>query len=118
MEGDPRSIFYVGRTKNYDKRMRSHEKTKGNFVSYIVLECKDVVASRAVEQAVLSACIVCKIFTMDKGVLLNGTIVPTGSNRIRGIAEGLVSGFKNDLTDLLSLMTCTTESDLLNLMRS
>ncbi len=107
---DPRRIFYVGRTKNFGKRMNAHYKNKKPCVGYIVVVCKTYAASRAIEQAVLSACIVSKVFAIDKGC------IPNGSNRMRGIAKESVKNFKNNLSDLTSLMSCTSDSDVLNLM--
>lgn len=92
--------------------MKAHKKNKGKFVGYIVVACKTYAASRAIEQAVLSACVASKVFAIDRGK------IPNGSNRIRGIAKDSVKNFKNNLSDLTSLMTCTTESDILELMRS
>ena len=92
--------------------MSAHRITKGKFHDYIVVVCKTYAASRAIEQAVLSACIVSKIFAIDKGS------IPNGSNRMRGIAKDSVGKFKNNLSDLTSLMTCTSDSDILNLMGS
>ncbi|MBR4017514.1 MAG: GIY-YIG nuclease family protein, partial [Oscillospiraceae bacterium] len=109
-KNDPSRIFYVGRTKNFPKRMRSHSKYKSPCQGYIVVVCKTYAASRAIEQAVLSACIVSNVFAIDKGS------IPNGSNRMRGIAKDSVNNFKNNLSDLTSLMTCTSDSDLLNLM--
>ena len=109
---DPSKIFYVGRTKNFTKRMAAHRKNKGNFTGYIVVVCKTYAASRAIEQAVLSACIASKVFAIDRGS------IPNGSNKRREIAKDSVKNFKNNLSDLKSLMSCTSESDLLNLMSS
>ena len=106
----PDTIFYVGRTKNFSKRMATHRRTKGLCYGYVVVVCRDFLTSRAVEQAVLSACIICQVFAIDKGSISNG------SNRMRGIAKDSVKNFKNNLSDLSSLMTCTAESDLLSLM--
>ena len=85
---DPSRIFYVGRTKNFSKRMASHYKTKKPCVGYIVVVCKTYAASRAIEQAVLSACIVSKVFAIDKGK------IPNGSNKMRGIAKDSVKNIK------------------------
>ena len=109
---DPSRIFYVGRTKNFARRMAAHRKNKGKFTGYIVVVCKTYAASRAIEQAVLSACIVSKVFAIDRGS------IPNGSNRMRGIAKDSVKNFKNNLSDLTSLMTCTSDSDILSLMGS
>lgn len=106
----PNRIFYVGRTKNFAKRMKSHQRNKKPCYGYIVVVCKNYAASRAIEQAVLSACIVSKVFAIDKGR------IPNGSNRMRGIAKDSVKNFKNNLSDLTSLMSCTSDSDILNLM--
>ena len=83
---------------------------KGEFVSYIVKHCPSKVVARQVEQAVLSACIVGKIFKMDT------ERIGTGSNKIRGIAKNKLNDLKGNLSDLLSLMSCTAESDMLDLM--
>ena len=110
--GNPNRIFYVGRTKNFTKRMKVHYKNKKPCVGHIVVVCKTYASSRAIEQAVLSACIVSKVFAIDKGK------IPSGSNRMRGIAKESVKNFKNNLSDLTALMSCTSESDLLTLMGS
>ena len=111
-EGDPGTIFYVGRTKNFKKRIQQHKKTKGKFSEAVVILCKSKTSSRVAEQAVLSACIVSKVFALDKGT------VPNGSNRIRGIAKENVSKFKENLGELRSLFNCTAESDMLCLMEN
>lgn len=71
---DPNTIFYVGRTKNYSRRMSAHRITKGKFHDYIVVVCKTYAASRAIEQAVLSALYSTKIFAIDKGPFQMGQI--------------------------------------------
>ena len=106
----PNRIFYVGRTKNFANRMKSHQRNKKPCYGYVVVVCRTYAASRAIEQAVLSACIVSKVFAIDKGR------IPNGSNRMRGIAKQSVKNFKNNLSDLTSLMSCTSDSDILNLM--
>lgn len=110
IENKPNRIFYVGRTKNFEKRMKSHKQNKKPCYGYVVVVCRTYAASRAIEQAVLSACIVSKVFAIDKGR------IPNGSNRMRGIAKKSIKNFKNNLSDLTSLMSCTPDSDLLNLM--
>ena len=50
------------------------------------------------------------MFAIDKGP------IPNGSNRMRGIAKESVKNFKNNLSDLTSLMSCTSDSDVLDLM--
>ena len=107
---DPSKIFYVGRIKNFNKRMKQHEKTKGKFVGYVVVRCKNEISARATEQAVLSACIATKLFAIDK----HST---TGSNKRREIARDDVRGFKNGkLNDLIGLVKSPVEDEILNMM--
>ncbi len=103
-------IFYVGRTKDCSKRYKAHEKTKGSFFMYPVIPCKTERGSKAAEQALISACIIEKVFEMDT------KRTGTGSNKIRGIAKQYVNAFKNDLGDITALLAGAKESDLLLLM--
>ena len=109
-EDDVYSIFYVGRTKNFEKRMSAHSRTKGKFVSYIVMSCHTLIMSRLVEQAVLTACINSKIFNMGKNRK------DPASNAINGIAKSKIGNFKENMKDLASLLNCTGESDFYNFM--
>ncbi len=109
------TIFYVGRTKNFEKRMRQHKVDKGQFIGVPVAACKDLQQSKLVEQAVLSACILSKFFQMDV------ERIGTGSNKIRGMAKDKLEYWKNnasnnEIEELYSLLTCTAESDLLLMM--
>ena len=109
----PQTIFYVGRTKNYTARMRNHTngpKKKGTFYDYPVVNCTNEASSKIVEQAVLSACIITKVFTM--GV----DRTDPASNIIRGIAKKNIQNIKKNMDDLKSLASCTIDSDLLCLM--
>ena len=107
---DPSRIFYVGRTKNFNKRMKQHEKTKGKFVGYVVVRCKNEISARATEQAVLSACIATKLFAIDK-------YSEKGYNKRREIAKDAVKGFKNGkLNDLIGLVKSPVEDEILNMM--
>lgn len=60
---DISNIFYVGRTKKFEKRIVAHKNKKFKAWSVIFL-CKNYGESRVMEQAVLSACIAEHIFEM------------------------------------------------------
>ena len=112
-DGNTDTIFYVGRTKNYSARMNAHSR-KQPFSSYIVFSCLTYVMSRVIEQAVLSACIASMLITIG--------VKGSRMNQIRGIAKDKLKGFRSTggadspIKRLASLITCTTESDMYNLM--
>ena len=112
-DGTPDSIFYVGRTKNFAARMIAHS-PKRPFKEYIIFECFTFAMSRVVEQAVLSACIASNLIQVG--------VEGSNMNKIRGIAKDKLKGFLSEnngespIKRFASLITCTTESDMLNLM--
>jgi len=102
------NIFYVGRTKNGAARYAYHSAHKPfKFLMQIVHFCNNLTEARVWEQAVLSACLVQKFFEMGMGF----------SNKIRGISVRNLHKFKSEISDIASLLTCTSESNLLNMMR-
>ena len=106
------SIFYVGRTKNILARYNNHKKTKGSFYMYVIYTCSSVLQSRVVEQSVLATCLTGEFTSIVFGV--------TPSNKIRGIASAnilnVILRLGLELPDTLSLLGCTSESDLYFIM--
>ncbi len=106
------SVFYVGRTKNIVARYNAHAKTKGAFYMYVVYTCTSVAQSRVVEQCVLAGCLTGKFTSIIFGA------VP--SNRIKGVstknARNAINKLGAETKDTISLLGCTSESDLLFMM--
>ena len=106
------SVFYVGRTKNVIARYNQHRPTKGIFYMYVVFQCKTNAIARIAEQSVLGACLAGHFTAIVFG--------KKPSNQIRGIAKSKASAaigdLRDDLAETLSLLSCTSESDLLYLL--
>ena len=106
------SIFYVGRTANITARYNRHKATKGEFFMYVVYVCRSLPESRIVEQSVLTGCLV--------GQFTDIVFGKKPSNVIRGIsrkqAANVIEQLGNELDETLSLLSCTSESDLLLMM--
>ena len=113
------SIFYVGRTKNILARYSHHSNPsskyyKGTFYMFVVYVCKNETESRIVEQGLLSACLVGKFTQIVLG--------QAPSNRIRSIARNKIKSVVGQidepkrLADIISLLGCRSENELLNLL--
>ena len=76
---------------------------------YVIYTCDNLIQSRVVEQGVLAACLAGKFTQIIFG--------QSPSNRIRGIATNqigrAISQLGSNLSETLSLLGCTAESDLL-----
>ena len=111
------SVFYVGRTKNIIARHSQHSNKKsryykGDFNMYVVYTCSSISQSKVVEQCVLAGCLTGKFTSIIFGA--------APSNRINGIstknAKKAISKLGKETADTISLLGCTTESDLLFMM--
>ena len=106
------SVFYVGRTKNIIARYNKHKKNKGSFYMYVVYTCSSVTQSKVVEQCVLAGCLTGKFTNIIFGM--------APSNKIKGIssknAKNAVKKLGSETSDTISLLGCTSESDLLFMM--
>lgn len=111
------TVFYVGRTKNIIARYSQHSNRKsryykGSFNMYVVYTCSSISQSKVVEQCVLAGCLTGKFTNIIFGT--------APSNRIRGIssknAKNAVKKLGSETTDTISLLGCTSESDLLFMM--
>ena len=106
------SVFYVGRTKNIVARYNRHRKNKGLFYMYVVYTCSSVAQSRVVEQCVLAGCLTGKFTNIIFGAAPSNKIRGISSNNTRNAVKKLGSETK----DTISLLGCTSESDLLFMM--
>lgn len=111
------TVFYVGRTKNIIARYSQHSNRKsryykGSFNMYVVYTCSSISQSKVVEQCVLAGCLTGKFTNIIFGT--------APSNRIRGIssknAKNAVKKLGSETKDTISLLGCTSESDLLFMM--
>lgn len=106
------SVFYVGRTKDINARYNQHKKNKGLFYMYVVYTCLNVAQSRVVEQCVLAGCLTGKFTNIIFG--------SASSNRIRGVSskntKKAIKELGSETKDTISLLGCTSESDLLFMM--